>query len=179
MALPTFIHPDKRLGFPKNWVTSFLIHSDACYRGAQDTWNNSKISGHYYTANKLLFRCGRKICLKEEKSREIYYSPEIQASPTGSLAACQHLSKRMIRFFKSKAQVNINIHCTRDFSSPHCFLIDTICVWGIIQILHCTYLAGLAPLFTDNGFVITHNEVIVILLKQLAVWHRQLLGHFI
>lgn len=144
----------------------------------QDTWNNSKVSHHYYVANKPLFRCGRKIRLQEERSREVYCSPEIQRSPTGSLSACHCLSERMSRFFKSQAKVSISINC-RETSSPCSFPTDTICVWGVIQILDCTYLAGLAPLFTDNGFVITHNEVTIILLKQRAVWHRQLLGHFI
>lgn len=160
MALPTFTHPENRLGFPKN------------------TWNNNEVSGHYYIANKFLSRCGRKMCLQEERSGETYCTLEIQRRPTGSLSACPCLRQRISRFFKSQAKVTISINCT-EISSPCCFTIDTICVRGVIQILDGTYLAGLAPLFTDKGFVITHNEITVIPLKQYAVWQRQLLGHFI
>lgn len=164
----------KRLWFPEKGVSNFHSHILGCpLQRAEGTWNNSKVYGHYYTANKLLFRCGRKICLQEERSREICGSPEIHRS----LTACQCLSKRM-RFFKSQAKVSISINCM-ETSSPHFFLVDTVYVWGVIQILDGTDLAGLAPLFTDHGFVITYNEVTVILLKQCAVWQRQLLGHFI
>lgn len=176
MALPMFTHPERRdLDFQRTgWVTPIPT---CCYRRYR-TWNNRKVSGHYYTLNKLLFRCGRKTHLQDEISREIYCSLEIQQSPIGSLSACQYLSERMSRYFKSQAKASISINVT-ETSSPLSFPIDTICVWGVIQILDSTYLAGLAPLFTDNGFVITHDEVTVILLKQCAVWHRKVLGHFI